>query len=319
MMRASMNRRLFLPLCLAVFLAAQPALAAPEPKLGKTALVEAVSGTVKVKEKGESKFAKLGKKPKLIPLESVVDAKRGKVRVKAKGKGRGLDEGTFWKGDFELRQDKKEGITDLVLQGEIGGGGCPVIKSGNARGGGVVPRLWGESSDSFRILGWFADSEVEEEKTKWMTEDLCDSTRTVVVSGGVQAAAGPVLIQSVDEGATIDHYCDYDGTAPVSGVFCTSLTHAPDLGVWGAGIVNQGDATSYDLCVTNPAGQESCKSYPLSEPFGPQGLRESVVSCIADGGPGAYSLRWVINGTQLGPTRHFTINTPPGQDCIQNP
>jgi hypothetical protein len=318
MMYAMRRQGVLLLAGLASLLCAPTALAAPEPKLGKTVEVSAVSGKVKVKEKGESKFAKLGKKPELIPLGSVVDAKRGKVSVRAAGKGRGLNEGTFWKGDFEVRQDKQEGITDLVLQGELGGGGCPVLKSGD-RGGGAIPRLSGETSDPFRVLGWFADAEVTEEDTKWTTEDLCDGTRTAVESGEIQAGAGPVLIQDVDEGATIEHYCDYDGTAPVSGVFCTVLTFAPDLGVYGAGLVTQSGATTYDLCLTGPTGQENCRTYPFTEPFGPQSLRESVVTCIADGGPGAYSVRWVVDGVQLGPAQDFTINTPPGQECIQRP
>ena len=169
------------------------------------------------------------------------------------------------------------------------------------------------------MLGWFADAEVEERKTKWSTEDLCDGTQTVVKSGQMRTSAGSVHIMSVDELATVKHFCDYDGVAPVSGVFCTVITHAPDLGIWGGGLVNQGDATTYDLCLTNPSGQENCRNYPFSEPFGPQGLRESVITCIADGGPGAYSLRWVIDGVQLGPSQGFTINTPPGQNCIQRP
>jgi len=311
-------RRSLLVLSLAVFLLAEPALAAPAPKLGKTALMNAASGKVKVKEKGESRFGKLGKSPKLYPMGSVVDTKRGKVRVRTAGKGRGLDEGTFWKGVFEIRQDKRDVVPELVLQGDVGGGGC-TARSGASRGSGDVPSLSGESSDTFRTLGWFADAEVEEPKTEWSTEDLCEGTRTVVKSGGMRTSAGPVLIMSVDELATVQHFCDYDGTAPVSGVFCTVLTFAPDLGIWGGGLVNQGDATSYDLCLTNPAGQENCKNYPFSEPFGPQGLRDSVVSCIADGGPGTYTLRWMIDGVQLGPAPSFPINTPPGQNCIQRP
>ena len=311
-------RRSFLVLSLAAFLLAEPALAAPEPKLGKTALMNTVSGKVKVQEKGESGFDKLPKSPKLVRMGSVVDAERGKVRVRTAGKRKGLSEGTFWKGDFEIRQDKRKGVPELVLQGEIGGGGC-AGRSGASRGAGDVPRIFGESSDTFRVLGWFADAEVEERKTEWSTEDLCDGTQTVVRSGQMRTSAGSVLIMSVDELATVKHYCDYDGVAPVSGVFCIVLTHAPDLGIWGGGLVNQGEATSYDLCLTNPAGEETCRNYPFSEPFGPQGLRESVISCIADGGPGAYSLRWMIDGVQLGPSQGFTINTPPGQDCIQRP
>ena len=313
-----MTRRLILPLCLTALLAAQPAMAAePDPKLGKTALVNAVSGTVKIKEKGGAGFRSLSRSPELVPMGSIIDAKRGKVRVRAAGKGRGFDEGTFWKGDFELDYDREDARNELTLQGELGGGACGA-RDGAGRAAGV-PRLWGSSDDPFKTIGWFSGAEVEEKGTKWLIEDLCDATRTVVKSGAVRGFAGDVLSMRVDAGATIKHFCDYDGLEGVSAAFCSALMHAPDLGTWGAGLVNRGSAPSYELCVTNPAGEETCKTYPFSEPVGPQGLRDSVVSCIADSGPGAYAVRWLIDGVQLGPSQAFTINAPPGQDCIQRP
>ena len=56
-----MTLRLLLICGLAALLLAQPALAAPEPKLGKSAVMNTVSGTVKVKEKGKTKFGKLAR------------------------------------------------------------------------------------------------------------------------------------------------------------------------------------------------------------------------------------------------------------------
>ena len=53
-------------------------------------------------------------------MGSVVDATRGKVRVRTARKGRGLDEGTFWKGAFGILQDRQEAVTEMFLQGESG-------------------------------------------------------------------------------------------------------------------------------------------------------------------------------------------------------
>lgn len=314
-------RRLYLAVSLAALLCAQPALAADSPKLDKTALVNTVSGKVRVKEKGKSGFEPLSGQPTLVRLGSVIDAKRGKVRVRTDTGKRRLSEGVFWKGDFEVRQDRDdEGVvTQLVLQGEVGGGGCAAAQRGASRGSSSVPRLWGESGDRFRTLGYYASAEVEEPETRWLTEDLCDGTRTFVKSGGVRASGSGVLIISIDERQTVQHICDFDGDGNVSRAFCTMVTHAPDLGVYGAGITTAGEATSYDLCVTNPAGAERCTTYQLSEPFGSQGLRESVISCSADSGPGSYSVRWLVSGVQLGPSLGFTIDAPPGQDCISRP
>ena len=311
-------RRLFLAVSLATLACAQPALAADSPKLDKTALVETVSGKVRVKEKGKSGFEQLSNKPTLVRLGSVIDAKRGKVRVSTDTGKRRLSEGVFWKGDFEIRQDRDDGVvTELVLQGEVGGGACGAARG--PRGSSDVPRLWGESGDRFRTLGFYAFAEVEERGTRWLTEDLCDGTRTFVKSGGVEANGSGVLIISIIPNQTVQHICDYDGDGNVSQAFCEMVTFSPDLGIYGAGITTAGETTSYDLCVTNPAGAEACKTYPLSEPFGQQGLRDSVVTCTADSGPGAYSVRWLVSGVQLGPTLGFTIDAPPGQDCISKP
>jgi hypothetical protein len=301
--------RLLLGVGLATLLLAQPAPAADSPKLGKTALLDAVSGTVEVMEKGKSGFERLGKSPELIRMGSVIDATRGKVRIRAAANGRGLNEGTFWRGEFEVSQHRRDGVTDAILHGD-GGDACTPVAGA---------RLWAESDDAFRTLGWFSGATAEKAGTSWLTEDLCEGTRTTVRSGRVQASAGPVLVLDVFEGATVQHFCDLEGADPVSRAFCTMLTWNPGLGLWGSGLANRGDATSYDLCITDPSGEESCTNYPLSAPFGRPAIRDSVVGCYADGGPGAYSLRWLIDGVQLGPAPGFTSNTLAGQGCVRDP
>ena len=152
-----------------------------------------------------------------------------------------------------------------------------------------------------------------------MTEDLCNGTRTTVKTGSVLAYDGPVRIMNIDAGAAVHHFCDFDGIESVSRVFCTLLTFAPELGLYGTGIVTLGDATSYDLCVTDPTGAERCETYALSEPINAQGHRESVVGCYTDGGPGAYSLRFRIDGVKSSRVFGFSSDRLAGQDCIQRP
>ena len=300
--------RLGFAVSLAVLLFAEQALAAPDPELAKTALVSTVSGTVKVKLKGESGFDELPRSPELIPMGSVIDTTRGAVRVRTAGRSRGTNDGIFRKGVFEISEHRRSGVADVILQGGAGDGAC-----------GDVGQLWAESDDPFRTVGRFAAAEAEKAGTRWLTEDLCDGTRTVVKSGRVQASAGPALILDVFAGSTVQHFCDLEGADPVSRAFCTMVLFDPAIGLWGSGIANRGDATSYDLCVTNPAGEESCKNYPFSEPFGRPAIRDSRVGCYADSGPGAYSLRWQIDGVRLGPALGFTSETPPGQNCVQDP
>jgi hypothetical protein len=292
---------------------AVPAHAAGAPKLGKTALVSEVSGTATFVKKGQTRVRDLSESPALVPMGSSIDATRGKVRVRTAGEGRGIDQATLWKGAFGIRQDKQERVPEMVLLGEVDGSGCVVGPSGSA------PRLWADTGDRFRTVGRYSGVEAEAEDTRWLTEDLCDGTRYFVKSGKVRAWDGPVIENPVESGQTLKHFCDYDGVESVSSWFCTMLLSAPHLGVYVPGIATLGTATSYDVCVTDPAGAESCESFPLSEPFTAEGHRFSVATCSAEGGPGDYSLRWLIDGVQLGPAVPFTSDRPPGQDCAHRP
>lgn len=300
---------------LAVLLVAEPASAAPAPKLGKTALVTEVSGTATFVEKGETRVNQLAKSPVLVPMGSSIDARRGKVRIRTAGKRGGLDEATLWKGSFGIRQDKQDVVPEVVVVGEIAGGACGAGPSGSAD----VPRLWAESDDPFRTVGRYSGVQAIEEDTRWLTEDLCDGTRYFVKSGRLRAYDGPVVENPVETGSSIQHYCDYDGVEPASLWFCTMLVNAPHLGLYAPGIASLGDATSYEVCVTDPVGEERCETYPFSDPFTPEGHRFSVVTCSAASGPGAYSVRWVVDGVQLGPAVGFTSDRPPGQNCIHRP
>jgi hypothetical protein len=303
---------LFVAATLALFLGAEPALAAPKPKLGKTALVRELAGTVTYIEKSETRIRPLTK-PTLIPMGSAIDTRQGKVRIRTARKGRGLDEATFWQGAFGIRQDKQDAHPEAVLTGEIGGTGCGEGPSGSAG----VPHLWASSDGAFRTVSRHSGVEASEPGTRWRVEDLCQGTRYFVRSGSVQAYDGPILILNVDEGQTLQNFCDHDGVEPVSRVFCTMLLFKPEFGLYGPGIVTLGDATSYEICVTHPSGEEHCDTYSLGEPINAEGYRDSVLGCSTEGGPGAYSIRWLIDGVQLGPAFGFSSLRPPGQDCIE--
>jgi hypothetical protein len=316
----NVSPRLIVALSLAVFTIAEPALAAPDPKLGKSALVNTVSGTVEVNEDGESSFDKLPKSPTLVRLPAALDASRGKVRIRTAGKAGGLMEGTFWKGEFIAFQKRRTGITDAVLLGAAGDGSC-AARLGSSPDFTDFARLSAESDESFRTIGFHGAALTERDKTRWVTEERCDGTRTVVEKGEVVTFAYALNVPlsfSLVPGATAQHFCAADGVAPVSSSFCTVVGSVPNEGSYTGGVVTQSDASFYDLCTTNPAGEETCTNYRLGEPFGPEAFRKAVVLCFNDSGPGAYSLRWLIDGVQLGPSLPFTSDTPPGQDCISS-
>ena len=312
---APMALRLVLVALLASWAGTGSALAAPAPKPGQTALISTVSGKVLVKERGESRFQRLPGSPTLVRMGAVIDATAGKVRVRAAGaKGRPLSDGVFSRGRFAIDQQRRDGaVTELDLTG----GDPNACVPGADFPAGVQRRLAAAVNGRFRMRGSFGTVEAQKPDTGWVMEDRCDGTRTSVKSGAVEADGSGQLILTVLADQIVHHFCDYDGVDAVSQAFCTAVLYAPHLGIWGGGIANQGDATSYELCVTNPAGEQRCETYPFSAPYG-QNLHDSVVSCPGDG-PGAHSLRWFIDGIQLGPPLEFTSNAPAGQGCQHKP
>jgi hypothetical protein len=247
-------------------------------------------------------------------MGATLDATHGRVRVRTSaGPGEPLNNGVFWQGAFKISQARKPGgLTDLTL---VGGDlrNC----AGGARASRVVQRrLWGDAHGHVRTHGHNGSGTVR--GTKWLTEDRCDGTLTAVKRGTVQTAAeGDELVFDVDAGETVQYYCDLDGQVPISRLFCIVVLDDSPNGVWAAGLINVGDAPSYDLCLTDPTGRQRCGTYGLSEPDS-DGFRQSAVACITDAGPGPYTLRWFIDGLQLGPSIGFIGTQPPTEIFCSN-
>ncbi len=297
---------------------APAAMAAPTPELGKTALLNTESGTVLVKERGESGFDRLPRSTTLVRIPAVVDATRGDVRVRtARGNGRLLNDGVFWDGSFVLSQSGgARGLTQLKLTG--GDAGVCTGETSTLRGAaGVKQQLWGKSKGNFKSKGNHGSG--SSRGTTWLTQDRCDGTRFAVKDGLVQTdTQDGELVFEVGEDEVVQYHCDLKGVEPVSRGFCTVVFSVPDIGLWGAGLLNFGDAGTYDLCLTDPSGGERCEPHLLSPPD-ESGLRDSIVICQADRGPGAYSLRWLIDGVQLGPSLGFDVEQSVGQGCTSQP
>lgn len=309
-----MGSRLMLAIALAGLLAAEPAVAGPSPSLGRTAVVNKVGGTVLVKDRGENRFSRLARSPSLVRMGAILDATRGRVRVRtAAGNGRPLNNAVFSQGAFTISQPRRAGaVTDLKLVG----GNFRACATGPARG--AQRSLRGDGRGRFRTRGRFSAATVR--GTKWLIEDRCDGTRTAAERGSVQTDSDGELAFILDAGDVVQYFCDFDGQVPISDAFCTVVLNRPAEGLWGAGIITLGgDASSYDLCLSDPTGQQRCGLFPFSEPDS-DGFRQSAVVCNADRGPGPYSLRWLVSGVQLGPPIGFTGTQPPSDlVCINDP
>jgi virginiamycin B lyase len=157
---------------------------APDPVLGKSFAATPVSGTVLVRLPGTSTFVRLDA-VKSLPLGTIVDARKGVVRLTATSGGKTYF-ADFYEGIFQIAQLARKGSTaDLKL---FGGSfkGCP--KAPRASGAATrkkksIRHLWGKGSGPFRTVGRFSAATVR--GTTWLTDDQCGGTLTKVTAGSV--------------------------------------------------------------------------------------------------------------------------------------
>ncbi len=164
--------------------AAVPAQAqAPIPDLGETLVADPVSGTVRVRLPGTANFVSLTEVEEL-PLGSLLDTRRGRVEVATIRRKRGgrVQRGRFYGGVFQVRQRKRDKyITELVLRGAQPG--CQSRGKASVSVAAKKRRVWGSGEGRFRTRGRYSSGAVR--GTKWLVEDRCDSTLTLVRSGVV--------------------------------------------------------------------------------------------------------------------------------------
>jgi hypothetical protein len=165
-----------------------PVAGLPDPVVGRTVNLATVTPVVLVKEPGAKTFVQLVA-PKQVRVGSIVDARKGRVRITiADGRGK-LWTADFYRGMFTIRQLTKPGSL-AVLQ--LYGGkfkGCPRApkavlftrrKQSPSR---TVRQLWGSGSGPFRTVGRFASATIR--GTTWLTADRCNATLVRVTTGKV--------------------------------------------------------------------------------------------------------------------------------------
>lgn len=178
------------------------------PALGKSAVINAVKGTIQVIVPGKKK-RKLRTRGENVPVGTIVDATRGKaaltMAVDTSGK---TERSVFYDGKFSVKQKRgTKPITDITLRSvefvKVCGGDAQTASAGQAARataavGGliaqsaktrkkskrVVSRLWGDGKGRFRTKG--RNSAATVRGTLWLTEERCDGTLTRVVRGVVQ-------------------------------------------------------------------------------------------------------------------------------------
>ena len=158
---------------------------APQP--GLIVGVSKVSGTILVKKKGTTKFVPLTGQTE-IPVGSQVDATHGTIKlVSGLGGGR-TNSSNFYSGQFLIQQAKKRNaFMVLVLQGgnfRACGARRLSAYDADAKSRKPVRRLWGNGHGRFTSKGRYSSATVR--GTKWLVQDQCNGTLTVVKRGVVQ-------------------------------------------------------------------------------------------------------------------------------------
>jgi hypothetical protein len=154
----------------------------PPPVFAKTIEATPVFGTVLVQVPGSKTFVPLAN-VRTLPVGSVIDARKGRVRLEAaNGKG-GFSFADFYEGVFKLLQKKTDkGIVQLDLFGasfkSCGKGGIAADKKSKS-----IRHLWGQGSGKFRTSGRFATATLR--GTTWLTDDQCGGTLVRVTVGSV--------------------------------------------------------------------------------------------------------------------------------------
>jgi hypothetical protein len=167
------------------------------PIAGKTVNLEPVSGEVLVKVPGSTSYVPLVG-PEQVQDGSIIDARKGRVRITIDNGRGGLDTAEFYGGVFKFTQPKvKKGQTWFANLYLYGGSfkGCPTAptnpkiatlsrrKAKKQSQGKSVRHLWGSGEGAFRTVGRFSSATVR--GTTWLTDDKCQGTLTKVTAGKV--------------------------------------------------------------------------------------------------------------------------------------
>ena len=153
----------------------------PVPVVNRTVVVKEVSGRVRVKPKGSSKYVDLDA-VEALKVGSTVDARKGTVELTSIPKpGAAPQTAQFFDGIFKISQSKT--ITTLTLTQAL----APCPRKRQASAAAKKPRsrkLWGSGKGNFRTQGRYSSATIR--GTKWLVQDSCAGTLTRVTQGSVK-------------------------------------------------------------------------------------------------------------------------------------
>ena len=161
---------------------APPQTSQQKPTKSKTTNVQPVSGKVLVKVPGLLKFVELTAGG-LIPIGSIVDTRKGRVRVTVEIEGGKTQSAEFFDGVFKITQTKgKKPIAEMRLVGKLENCAKKSKRSSTAARKRKGRRLWGKGKGRFRTRGKRSSALVR--GTTWLVEDRCNGTTLTRVTQG---------------------------------------------------------------------------------------------------------------------------------------
>ena len=178
----------------------------PPPKLGVSANLTLISGTVSVETPGSHTFTRLTGS-RQVPLGTSVDTRHGRVRVTTANAHNQLQQTTFYAGEFKLTQSHAGVVLASLLGGSFSV--CPTATerahqasaaSAHAAANHVVRELWATGQGSYSTKGNYASGAAQ--NTTWLTEDLCAGTLIKVTSKRVVVSD---LVKHVHKTVTSGH------------------------------------------------------------------------------------------------------------------
>jgi streptogramin lyase len=158
------------------------AVAAPVPALGRSIVVAASSGVIRVRRPGQRTF-RVVSAGALQPTGTEIDARHGTALLTTSLGGGRVQRASFRGTYFKVRQSKgRRGLTDIVLTAGA------ATRTGGARAAAVVrrkpPSLWAHDSHGrYRTFG--RNSVASVRGTTWRTTEQQAGTLTQVSSGSV--------------------------------------------------------------------------------------------------------------------------------------
>jgi Ca2+-binding RTX toxin-like protein len=151
----------------------------PPPTPGVSANLALAGGTVLYKFPDSRDFVELDGATQ-VPVGTQVDTSAGAAQVTV-SRAVALDTSEFYAGVFTVLQPSPRALGEIRLNG---GNFLDCVSSFRALAKKRPARkLWGRGSGRYKTRGRYSSATVR--GTKWLTEDLCDGTRTTVVEGTV--------------------------------------------------------------------------------------------------------------------------------------